>query len=60
MNMAYLATECVIRHLAGKYVPEEILLPVRIVDRDNCGEWDMPYQARKCPQWEDIVKDARE
>lgn len=46
MQMAFLATECAIRHLRGEAVPARIQLPVQIVDRGNCREWDRPYQER--------------
>lgn len=46
MQMAYLATECAVRHLRGDKVPQHIELPVRIVDKSNYREWDQPYEAR--------------
>lgn len=46
MQMAYLATECAVRHLRGEPVPERIELPVQIVDRGNCSQWDLPYPQR--------------
>lgn len=46
MQMAFLATECAIRHLRGQAVPAEIELPVQIVDRANYREWDRPYEER--------------
>lgn len=46
MQMAYLATECAVRHLGGERVPASIELPVRIVDRSNFREWDLPYERR--------------
>jgi ribose transport system substrate-binding protein len=55
MNMAYIATECVLRHLRGETVPNEIMLPARIVDRDNCGLWDMGFAERASPSWHDVT-----
>jgi len=46
MQMAYLATECAVRHLRGETVPASIELPVQIVDRSNCQQWDRPYAQR--------------
>jgi ribose transport system substrate-binding protein len=46
MQMAYLATECAVRHLRGEPVPQSIELPVQIVDRANCHLWDLPYEER--------------
>jgi ribose transport system substrate-binding protein len=46
MQMAFIAAECAIRHLRGEAVPAEIALPVQIVDRGNCRDWDLPYAQR--------------
>ena len=46
MQMAFLATQCAIRHLQGQAVPVKVQLPVRIVDRHNWQEWNLPYEAR--------------
>lgn len=55
MSMASLAAECAIRHLRGESVPQEIMLPVQIVDRANCSLWDRPYEERECVIWSDVV-----
>ena len=49
MHMAYLATECAVRHLRGEPVPATIELPAEIVDRHNCESWDLPYERRRIP-----------
>jgi ribose transport system substrate-binding protein len=46
MQMAYLATECAVRHLRGEPVPQSIELPVQIVDPGNCALWNLPYEQR--------------
>jgi ribose transport system substrate-binding protein len=46
MQMACLAAECAVRHLRGEMVPATIELPVQIVDRGNCVQWDLPYAQR--------------
>ncbi|MDO9195433.1 sugar ABC transporter substrate-binding protein [Rhodoferax sp.] len=46
MQMAYLATECAVRHLRGETIPASIELPVQIVDSSNCQQWDRPYAQR--------------
>jgi len=46
MQMAYLATECAVRHLRGEAVPPRIELPVQIVDRGNYAQWNLPYERR--------------
>jgi ribose transport system substrate-binding protein len=49
MHMAYLATECAVRHLRGEPVPADIQLPAEIVDRGNCDAWDAPFEQRPLP-----------
>ena len=56
MNISALATEAAIRHLRREPVPEKIVLPVSIVDRGNCGEWDGPFEQRTLIRWEEVVK----
>jgi len=53
MRMAYLATECAVRHLRGEPVPANIELPAEIVDRRNCHLWDLPYEQRAIPTLEE-------
>jgi len=55
MRMAYLATECAVRHLRGEPVPAEIQLPVEIVDRRNCHRWDLPFEQRPVPSLEETL-----
>ena len=56
MKMACLAVETAVRLLSGDTVPAEILLPVEVVDRSNCGAWDLPYARRPLPDWADYVR----
>jgi ribose transport system substrate-binding protein len=55
MKMACLATEAVIRVLQGKPVPRRIELPVEIVDASNFTAWDLPYEDRPLPVWNDVA-----
>jgi ribose transport system substrate-binding protein len=57
MKIGCIATEAALRHLRGEPVPREILLPVRIVDATNYRAWDIPFEQRSCPAWDDVVKD---
>ena len=54
LKIAGVATEAAIRHLRGEAVPREIILPVQIVDRNNCAEWDKPFETRPLVRWEEI------
>jgi ribose transport system substrate-binding protein len=56
MKIAAIATEAAIRHLRGRAVPPEIILPVQIVDRSNCPAWDRPLAERECPAWDSVVR----
>jgi ribose transport system substrate-binding protein len=56
MAMSAIATEAAIRHLRGETVPREIMLPVHIVDAANCSRWNLPFEARSCPCWQEVTE----
>ena len=56
MQMAYLATECAVRHLRGEAIPPALELPVDIVDRSNCGQWNRPYAERPVLTLEQLTR----
>lgn len=58
MQMAYLATECAVRHLRGEAVPRNLQLPVDIVDRRNWRHWDQPYEQRAVRTLEQLRRQA--
>jgi ribose transport system substrate-binding protein len=55
MAMSSIATEAALRHLRGEKVPREIMLPVQVVDASNCAQWNLPFQARACPSWQEVT-----
>lgn len=55
MTMSSIATEAAVRHLRGEDVPREIIIPVKIVDAANCSAWNLPFEARVCPSWQDLT-----
>jgi ribose transport system substrate-binding protein len=55
MKISSIATEAALRHLRGEAVPREIILPTQIVDRANCGAWDVPLEKRQTPRWSEFV-----
>jgi ribose transport system substrate-binding protein len=55
MTMCSIATEAAVRHLRGEAVPREIIIPVRIVDAANYSAWNLPFEARACPSWQDVT-----
>jgi ribose transport system substrate-binding protein len=58
MQIAYLATECAVRHLCGESVPAAIELPVQVVDRANCAQWAQPYERRPVRRLEELRRNA--
>jgi ribose transport system substrate-binding protein len=56
MKMSCIATEAAVRHLRGEQVPAEIVLPVQIVHASNCAAWDVPFEQRAIPEWNDVVQ----
>jgi ribose transport system substrate-binding protein len=40
-----------LRILEGEAVPEVIKLPAEVIGRENCAEWDCPYEERPLPEW---------
>jgi ribose transport system substrate-binding protein len=58
MTMSGIATEAAVRHLRGETVPREIILPVQVVDATNYSAWNLPFEARSCPSWEDVTSQA--
>jgi len=55
MKMSCIATAAAIRYLRGEQVPDKIVLPVQIVDASNCLAWNVPFDARSIPDWNDVV-----
>ncbi|MBI3197987.1 MAG: sugar ABC transporter substrate-binding protein [Rhodospirillales bacterium] len=55
-NIAAIAARAVLRHLDGKPVPREIMVPAELIDRSNCGRWKMPFAQRPSPAWDEIVR----
>jgi ribose transport system substrate-binding protein len=58
MTMSSIATEAAVRHLRGEAIPSEIIIPVRIVDATNCSAWNLPFEARACPSWQELTGSA--
>jgi ribose transport system substrate-binding protein len=55
-NIAAVATQAVLRHLAGEPVPPEIMVPAELIDRSNCHRWKVPFAQRPIPNWTDFVR----
>jgi ribose transport system substrate-binding protein len=50
-NIAAIATQAALRHLQGKPVPSEIMVPAELIDRSNCARWKVPFAVRPSPAW---------
>jgi ribose transport system substrate-binding protein len=50
-----LAVEMALRHLRGEPVPRRIDLAPDIIDAANAADWDIPYEQRPCPDWNEVV-----
>lgn len=55
-NIAAIASQAVLRHLAGQPVPSEIMVPAELIDRSNCHRWKVPFAQRPIPNWADFVR----
>jgi ribose transport system substrate-binding protein len=55
-NIAAIAAASMLRHLDGRPVPAEIMVPAELIDRANCGRWKVPFEQRPIPAWDDFVR----
>ena len=55
-NITAIATRAALRHLAGKSVPSEIMVPAELIDRSNCHRWKVPFAQRPCAAWDEVVR----
>jgi ribose transport system substrate-binding protein len=58
MAMCCVATEAAVRHLRGEMIPREIILPVQIIDAGNVSKWNVPFEKRLCPSWQDVARQS--
>jgi ribose transport system substrate-binding protein len=50
------ATLAAIRHLHHEPLPDKVLLPAEVIDKDNYKAWLLPVEKRACPDWAGLVK----
>lgn len=55
-NIAAIATAAMLRHLDGRPVPAEIMVPATVIDRSNCARWKVAFEDRPIPAWDDFVR----
>ncbi len=54
-DQSYLAVQAAVRHLKGEKLPEQILLPVFIIDKDNVSKVARTPEERPTPSWDKAV-----
>jgi ribose transport system substrate-binding protein len=54
-DQGYLAAEAAYRLLKGEKLPQQIMLPVVIVDKSNAQAYNVPPEQRKPPVWDKVV-----
>lgn len=55
MSLVCIGVQAAVRILEGLPVPELVELPAEIVDLSNCDAWDVPYEDRALPLWENVM-----
>ncbi|HSB77796.1 MAG TPA: sugar ABC transporter substrate-binding protein [Candidatus Methylomirabilis sp.] len=58
-DQGYLATEAAYRLLKGEKLPQQILLPVVIVDKTNAQAYNIQPDQRKPPSWDKVLAAQR-
>lgn len=54
-NHGCLGAMAAIRHVRNLPVPDEILIPITVVDETNYQPLDIPLEERMCPAWETLA-----
>jgi ribose transport system substrate-binding protein len=54
-KMGAVAAMAALRHLAGRPLPREILLPAQVIHRANHAAWLVPVERRPLPDWGAVV-----
>ena len=55
-NIAAIAARAALRHLGGEPVPSQIMIPAVLIDRTNHRAWQVPFEARPLPTWQEVDK----
>ena len=50
------ATLAAVRYLHHEPLPEKVLLPADVIDKNNYKDWLVPVEKRACPDWAGLVK----
>lgn len=58
MSLVCIGVQAAVRILDGLPVPELVEMPAEIVDASNCDAWDLAYEDRPLPVWENVIGNA--
>jgi ribose transport system substrate-binding protein len=50
------ATLAAVRYLHREPLPDKVMLPAEVIDKDNYKAWLIPVEKRACPDWAGLVK----
>jgi hypothetical protein len=53
--MGAVAAMAAVRHLRGRTLPREILLPAQVIHSGNYPAWLIPIEQRPLPDWDVMV-----
>lgn len=59
-DQGYLVTKAAIEYLNGNKIPKKIILPAKIVTKENAKTWTLPPEERPVPNWDEILKNNAE
>ena len=59
-DQGYLVTKAAIEYLNGNKIPKRIILPAKIVTKENAKAWTLPPEERPIPDWDEILKNNAE
>ncbi len=54
-DQGYLSVEAAYRLLKGEKLPQQLILPVPVVDKSNAEPYNIPPEQRKPPVWEQVL-----
>ncbi len=58
-DQGYISVEATYRFLKGEKVPQQIILPVPVVDKSNAESYNIPPEQRKPPVWEQVLAEQK-
>jgi ribose transport system substrate-binding protein len=50
------ATRAAVRYLNHESLPDKVILPAEVIDKNNYKAWLVPVEQRTCPEWGEFVR----